>query len=178
MHPSCRLPLSSLLLLSVLLNLLPSHLVLFLCPLVLPLFHILLLHASGLLHSFYIVCIFFLPLPSSISLLWSRFHIWILPVFFCLSISSSLLGTLVIFLWLYFRSVYYIWIPFSFSPSRMLLFLLSFIIWSAVILFCSALVISVPPFLTSSSPFFLFLALFPSWPFPQVSLSFLYTLLY
>ena len=67
----------------VLLVLLQSHLVFFLCPLVLPLFRILLLHVSGLLLSFYIVCIFFLPPLPSIPLLWSRFHIWILLIFFC-----------------------------------------------------------------------------------------------
>ena len=50
------LPFSSLLLLLVLLVLLESH---FLCPLVLLLFHILLLHGSGLFLSFYIICIFF-----------------------------------------------------------------------------------------------------------------------
>ena len=66
--------------------------------------------------SFYIVCIFFLPLLSSIPLLWSHFHIWILPIFFYPSTSSSLLSTLVIFLWLYFCSVYYIWIPLPFPP--------------------------------------------------------------
>ena len=83
---------SSLLLLLVLLVLCQSHLVFFLCPLVLPLFRILLLHVSGLLLSFYIVCIFLLPLLSSITLLWSCFHIWILLIFFCPSTSSSLLS--------------------------------------------------------------------------------------
>ena len=118
---SCRLPFSSLLLLSILLNLLQSHSAFFLCSLVLLLFHILLLHVSGLLLSFYIVRIFFLSLLSSVPLLWSRFHNWILPIFFCSSTSSPLLSTLVIFLWRYFRSVYYIWIPLSFSPSLLLL---------------------------------------------------------
>ena len=68
-------------------------------PLVLRLFRILLLRVSGLLRSFCIVCIFLLPPPSSIPSLWSRFHVWILPVFFCPSTSSSLLSTLVTFLW-------------------------------------------------------------------------------
>lgn len=72
--PRLVLPFSSLLLLLVLLDLLQFHLVFFVCPFVLPLLHILLLHVSGLL-SFYIVCICFLPLLSSIPLLWSRFHI-------------------------------------------------------------------------------------------------------
>ena len=68
------------------------------CPLVLPLFRILLLHVSGLLFSFHIVRIFFLPVLSSIPLLWSRFHIWILLTSFCPS--TSLLGnsSLAIFL--------------------------------------------------------------------------------
>ena len=74
--PGLVLLFSSLLLPLVLL-VLQSHLLLFLCPLDLPLFRILLLHVSGLLLSFYTVCIFFLPLLSSIPLFWSRFHIYI-----------------------------------------------------------------------------------------------------
>ena len=58
--------------------------------------------------------------------------------------------------------------PYPFPLSSASLFLLSSVIWSAVILSWSSLAsICVPPFLTSSSPFFLFLALCPSWPFPQ-----------
>ena len=53
----------------------PVSFSIFPCPLVLPLFRILLLHVSGLLLSFYIVRISFLPVLSSIPLLWSRFHI-------------------------------------------------------------------------------------------------------
>ena len=114
--PCLVLPFSSLLLLLVLLILLQSHLVSFLCLLVLPLFHILLSHVSGLLLSFYIVCIFLLPLLSSIPLLWSRFHIWILLIFFRPSTSSSLPSTLVTLLWRFFSNVCYIWIPLSFPP--------------------------------------------------------------
>ena len=58
--------------------------------------------------------------------------------------------------------------PYPFPLSSASLFLLSSVIWSAVFLSCSSPAsICVPPFLTSSSPFFLFLALCPSWPFPQ-----------
>ena len=74
----------------------------FLCPLVLLLFRILLLHVSGLLLSFYIVCILLLPLLSSIPLLLSRFLIWILLIFFCSSTSSSLLSILITLLWRFF----------------------------------------------------------------------------
>ena len=74
----------------------------FLCPLVLLLFRILLLHVSGLLLSFYIVCILLLPLLSSIPLLLSRFLIWILLIFFCPSTSSFLLSILVTLLWRFF----------------------------------------------------------------------------
>ena len=110
--PHLLLPFSSLLLLLVLLVLLQSRLVFFLCLLAFPLFRILLLHVSGLLLSFYIVCIFFLPLLSSIPLLWSRFNIGILLIFFCPSTSSSLLNTLVTLLWRFFCNVCYIWILF------------------------------------------------------------------
>ena len=148
----------------------------FLCPLVLLLFRILLLHVSGILLSFYIVCIFFLPLLSSIPLLWSRFHIWILLIFFCPSTSSSLLSILVTLLWRFFCNVCHIWNPLSFSP--LFCFSLSSFFYNLVrchsfLLFSS---ICVSPFLTSSSPLFLFLALFPSWPFPQfLSLSFMHS---
>ena len=66
-------------------------------PLVLRLFRILLLRVSGLLLSFRIARILFLPLLSSIPSIWSRFHIWNLLMLFCPSTSSSLLSIFVFF---------------------------------------------------------------------------------
>ena len=80
-----------------------------------------------------------------------------------------IIGTLVIFLWLYFCSVYYIWIPLALSPLfcfSLSSFFCNLVCCHADILSCSLASIYAPPFLTFSSRFFLFLALFPSWPFP------------